>query len=244
MSAHLQCGDESERSQNPPVYLLPARRAGAVRGAHRRDSRRIDRAGGWLPFDRFMALALYAPGLGYYSRRRAASSAAAAESGSDFVTAPELSPLFGRALARQVAQALDASGTRRGLWSSAPAPALAGRAAARRARRARSTLLDRRPVGQLRERQRETLEARARAGRGALARRAARRDSTGVVVGNEVLDAMPVQLSCARRRVARARRASERRALRLRRPADRAATRRSTIDAAIDARRRAVHRAT
>ncbi len=65
--------------------------------------------GGWLPFDRFMAMALYEPGLGYYARGGHPFGALPA-SGSDFVTAPELSPLFGRALARQVAQALDAAG--------------------------------------------------------------------------------------------------------------------------------------
>ena len=77
-------------------------------------SRRIDEAitaaGGWLGFDRFMAMALYEPGLGYYSRE-SRKFGALPESGSDFVTAPELSPLFGRALARQVAQALAAAGS-------------------------------------------------------------------------------------------------------------------------------------
>src|SRR6185295_19712217 len=65
--------------------------------------------GGWLPFDRYMALALYAPGLGYYARG-APLFGLLPESGSDFVTAPELSPFFGRAWANQVAQALDACG--------------------------------------------------------------------------------------------------------------------------------------
>jgi SAM-dependent MidA family methyltransferase len=54
---------------------------------------------GWIPFSRFMELALYAPGLGYY----AAGSRKFGEAG-DFITAPELSPLFGRTLARQVAE--------------------------------------------------------------------------------------------------------------------------------------------
>ena len=55
--------------------------------------------GGWIPFSRFMELALYAPGLGYYSAGARKLGAAG-----DFVTAPEISPLFGRTLARQIAQ--------------------------------------------------------------------------------------------------------------------------------------------
>lgn len=55
--------------------------------------------GGWISFARYMELALYAPGLGYYT----AGAHKFGEAG-DFITAPELSPLFGRTLARQVAQ--------------------------------------------------------------------------------------------------------------------------------------------
>jgi SAM-dependent MidA family methyltransferase len=62
----------------------------------------IAAAGGAVPFDRFMDLALYAPGLGYY----AAGSAKLGQAG-DFVTAPEVSSLFGATLARQAAQVLD-----------------------------------------------------------------------------------------------------------------------------------------
>jgi SAM-dependent MidA family methyltransferase len=58
-------------------------------------------AGNWIPFARYMELALYEPVLGYY-----AAGARKLGAGGDFVTAPELSPLFGRALARQVAQLL------------------------------------------------------------------------------------------------------------------------------------------
>src|ERR1700761_2784288 len=71
----------------------------------------LDAAGGWLPFDRYMDRALYAPGLGYYSGG-SVKFGRRAEDGSDFITAPELSPLFAATLARPVAQALVASGTR------------------------------------------------------------------------------------------------------------------------------------
>ena len=57
---------------------------------------------GWLPFDAYMQQALYAPGLGYYTGQ--AGQFGDFGSDSDFVTAPELSPLFGRTLATQVAQ--------------------------------------------------------------------------------------------------------------------------------------------
>ena len=65
------------------------------------------RAGGAMPFARWMELCLYAPGLGYYSAGRTKFGAAG-----DFVTAPELSPLFASTLARALAEALAASGTR------------------------------------------------------------------------------------------------------------------------------------
>ncbi len=64
----------------------------------------ISAGGGWMSFARYMELALYAPGLGYYSggSRKFGSEG-------DFLTAPELTPLYGQALAQQVAQVLAAS---------------------------------------------------------------------------------------------------------------------------------------
>lgn len=59
----------------------------------------IRNQGGWIPFSRFMELALYAPGLGYYTAGARKFGAAG-----DFTTAPEMSPLFGRTLARQLAE--------------------------------------------------------------------------------------------------------------------------------------------
>ena len=57
----------------------------------------IAAAGGWIGFDRFMQLALYEPGLGYYSAGARKFGAAG-----DFVTAPEVAPVFSRCLARAV----------------------------------------------------------------------------------------------------------------------------------------------
>ena len=62
-------------------------------------------AGGWLSFERFMELALYAPGLGYYS-----AGARKLGPGGDFVTAPQMSELFSRCVARTCAQVLGRTG--------------------------------------------------------------------------------------------------------------------------------------
>ena len=64
----------------------------------------IESSGGWIGFDRFMALALYTPGMGYYSGGARKFGAAG-----DFVTAPEITPVFAQTLGAQVAQLLDLS---------------------------------------------------------------------------------------------------------------------------------------
>ena len=61
----------------------------------------IEASGGWISFARYMELALYAPGLGYYSAGAEKFGVAG-----DFVTAPDMSPLFARCLAKQVSQVL------------------------------------------------------------------------------------------------------------------------------------------
>ena len=153
-------------------------------------------AGGWLPFDRFMALALYQPGLGYYANAGRKFGAMPA-SGSDFVTAPELTPAFGRTLARQVAQALQASGTDE-VWefgggSGALAQQVLQQLQADGVALARYTLVE--LSAELRVRQQQRLAA--------FAPQVAWADALpptlqGVILGNEVLDAMPVQLLCRR----------------------------------------------
>jgi SAM-dependent MidA family methyltransferase len=161
----------------------------------------ISVAGGWLPFDAFMQAALYTPGLGYYasSSRKFGSLPArvaadgSVQQGSDFVTAPELSPLFGQCLGQQVAQALLATGTRCVYEFGAGSGALALQIC---------ELLEQQNHGleryfiielsaNLRVQQQATL---AHLGSRVQWLDALPQDMQGVVVGNEVLDAMPVQL--------------------------------------------------
>lgn len=149
----------------------------------------IDEAGGWIGFDRFMALALYAPGLGYYANALP-KFGSLPQSGSDFVTAPEMTPLFGQTLAVQVAEALAHTATDEVWEFGAGSGALAQQLLDSLGAAVRSyTIVD--LSGNLRERQQLRLAAYADKVRWV--------DSlpetfAGVVVGNEVLDAMPVKL--------------------------------------------------
>ncbi|MBV8625278.1 MAG: class I SAM-dependent methyltransferase [Herbaspirillum sp.] len=151
----------------------------------------IAAAGGWISFQRYMELALYAPQVGYYS----GGSAKLGKDG-DFTTAPEISPLFGATLAHLAAEVIAAS------------PAVDnvllefGAGTGKLARdiltelQARDQLPDRYFIveisAQLRARQQQTLAAFG--GRVEWLDTLPERFS-GVVVGNEVLDAMPVRLA-------------------------------------------------
>jgi SAM-dependent MidA family methyltransferase len=149
----------------------------------------MNRAGGWLGFDRFMALALYAPGTGYYSgflRKFGLMP----QSGSDFATAPEISPWFGRALSVAVSEAL-ARCPRREIWEFGAGTG----ALAQQLLEALGEQVDGYHIidvsGHLRGRQQDRLKDHA--GRVFWHDEWPERFS-GVVVGNELLDAMPVQL--------------------------------------------------
>ena len=159
---------------------------------HQLLGRAIQNAGGWIGFDRFMALALYAPGLGYYANQ-SPKFGAMPSSGSDFVTAPELTPLFGQTLTVAVAQALQATGTREiwefGAGSGALALQLLDALAALGQPVQRYTIVE--LSGALRARQQARLAAHAGKVTWVSELPAAMQ---GVVVGNEVLDAMPVKL--------------------------------------------------
>ncbi len=159
----------------------------------------VRQADGWLPFDRFMAMALYEPGLGYYANHTPklghwpAADGAPEDAGSDFVTAPELTPVFGQTLARAVAEALSATDTDEvwefGAGTGALAEQLLGALQTLGALPRRYTIVD--LSGSLRERQRERLAAWGDRVQWVDRLPDALR---GVLVGNEVLDAMPVQL--------------------------------------------------
>jgi SAM-dependent MidA family methyltransferase len=154
--------------------------------------RAIDGAGGWLPFDAFMHAALYSPGLGYYAHG-SQKFGALPNSGSDFVTAPEMSPVFGACVGEQVAQALQASGTRCVVEFGAGTGAMALQICELLAQL--SISLEHYFIvevsSSLRARQQEKL---ARFGSLVQWLDTLPEHIEGVVVGNEVLDAMPVKL--------------------------------------------------
>jgi SAM-dependent MidA family methyltransferase len=146
-------------------------------------------AGGWLSFERFMELALYAPGLGYYS---AGSVKLGAEG--DFVTAPEMSDLFSRCLARQCAEVLSHTGgeiLEIGAGTGRMAAVMLTELAASGALPERYAILE--VSADLAARQRARLAALPPALRARLEwlGRLPERRLDGVILANEVLDALP-----------------------------------------------------
>lgn len=175
MSLPIPTADALAHSQHVVVYLRTL----------------IQRVGGWIPFAQFMEAALYSPGLGYY-----AAGATKFGTAGDFVTAPEMSPLFGRTLAHAIAPVLAATGgevLELGAGSGRLAVDLLGELERLAALPSRYAILDLSP--ELRARQQATLARDLPH----LADRVHWLDAlparfSGVVVGNEVLDALPVQL--------------------------------------------------
>ncbi len=154
--------------------------------------RAIADAGGALPFDDYMAAALYAPGLGYYSAGQARFGR-----GGDYITAPLVSELFARTLAREIARILDELGGGEILEIGAGTGHMAGDILAELARLGR--LPERYRIlevsASLRAEQAETLAERA----GGLSEHVAWLDGlpdepiNGVILANEVMDALPVK---------------------------------------------------
>lgn len=182
--------NERKQGPGPGPESVAAAGAGALR---ERIAAAVARAGGWLPFDRYMEMALYTPGLGYYANA-GQKFGAMPGSGSDFITAPELSPLFGRTVARQVRQMMVESGTAE-VWEFG---AGSGTLAVQLLSALGTALIHYHIVdlsGELRERQRARLFAEVPEFAGKVQWHDRLPDEMrGIVVGNEVLDAMPVKL--------------------------------------------------
>ncbi|MBU1425388.1 MAG: class I SAM-dependent methyltransferase [Gammaproteobacteria bacterium] len=151
----------------------------------------IANQGGWIPFSRFMELALYAPGLGYYT----AGAHKFGEDG-DFITAPELSSLFGRTLARQLVEVMQASTPHileLGAGSGKLALDILTELESLGALPKRYSILE--VSADLRQRQQALIKGKLPH----LADRVTWLDAlpeqiSGAVIGNEVLDALPVHL--------------------------------------------------
>ena len=146
-------------------------------------------AGGWLSFERFMEVALYAPGLGYYS---AGSEKLGA--GGDFVTAPEVSDLFSRCIARQCAAVLMRTGgeiLELGAGTGRMAAAVLTELAAQRVLPERYAILE--VSADLARRQRERLARLPQALRARVVwlERLPEKPLHGVLLANEVADALP-----------------------------------------------------
>ncbi len=183
----------------PPVAALPLPESPALAhservAAHVRAA--IAAADGWIPFVRYMDLALYAPGLGYY-----AAGAGKLGADGDFTTAPEMTPLFGAAVAMQVEAILESTAAREivefGAGTGRLAVDLLQALGARNALPSRYAILE--VSADFRARQQATLE------HAAVDRRCRIEwldtlpaSIDGAVIANEVLDAIPVHVVARR----------------------------------------------
>ena len=191
--------DDAERRAAAEYSAAPEHGAAGEHGAAAEHSLRtrdfllaqINAAGGWLGFERFMDLALYAPGLGYYS-----GGARKLGEGGDFTTAPEVSRLFGACVARQCAEVMRKLGAGSVLEIGAGSGRLAGDLLARM--ETLGPLPDSYWIlevsADLRRRQREHLEERLPhlLHRVHWLDRPPEEPFDGVILANEVLDALPV----------------------------------------------------
>ena len=176
--------------------MLTAAQAAHAQRVRAHIAGRIAAAGGWMSFENYMDLALYAPGLGYYS-----AGARKFGEGGDFTTAPELSALFGACVARQCAEVLDALGGGDLLEIGAGTGRLAVDVLSRleRSDRLPGRYLILEPSADLRERQQRLLDAQLPH----LGARVAWLDAPplqafrGAILANEVLDALPSHASAS-----------------------------------------------
>lgn len=151
----------------------------------------IHNQGGWIPFDRYMELALYTPGLGYYSQLQGLGAEG------DFVTAPEISPLFSRVVGRQIAPVLSEIDQSVVMELGAGSGTMAAEILLELER------VDQLPQqywilelsGALRERQQQTIGARAPhlLERVIWLEQLPDQPFSGAIVANEVVDAIPVE---------------------------------------------------
>ena len=150
---------------------------------------RIEESGGMIGFEEYMRMALYEPGLGYYS-----GNAIKFGVYGDFVTAPEISPLFGASLARQAAALIDQGCGSRILEFGAGSGRLCGHILTALPELERYLILD--LSGELKQRQQHYLETCLSPGQFAKIEwlSALPEGFDGIVLANEVLDAMPVHL--------------------------------------------------
>jgi SAM-dependent MidA family methyltransferase len=175
------------RSILPPLCPAERRHSEAV---GRLIHGQLSASGGWLSFERFMELALYAPGLGYYS-----AGGFKIGHGGDFTTAPEVSALFSRCVARQCAQVLRATGggeiLELGAGTGSLAAVLLGELAAEGVLPERYAILE--VSADLADRQRARLAALPQPLRERIVwlERLPVRPLRGVMLANEVVDALP-----------------------------------------------------